>query len=59
MTIISHICLMFQAVLRQVKLLKKQKKNITEALFMHLRGLAEDELPLPKPKAKADYVATS
>ena len=41
------------------KTIEKTKKNITEALFMHLRGLAEDGLPLPKPKAKADYVATS
>ena len=41
------------------KTIGETKKNITEALFMHLQGLAEDGLPLPKPKAKADYVATS
>ncbi|PIU29483.1 MAG: hypothetical protein COT09_00565 [Candidatus Hydromicrobium americanum] len=41
------------------KTIEETKKNITEALFMHLRGLAEDGLPSPKPKAKADYVATS
>ncbi|MCG2790537.1 MAG: type II toxin-antitoxin system HicB family antitoxin [Actinomycetia bacterium] len=31
------------------KTIEKTKKNITEALFMHLQGLAEDGLPSPKP----------
>ena len=41
------------------KTIEETKKNIAEALFMHLQGLAEDGLPSPKPKTKADYVATS
>jgi len=39
------------------KTVEETKKNITKALFMHLQGLAEDGLPSPEPKAKADYVA--
>jgi len=41
------------------KTIGETKKNITETLSMHLQGLAEDGLPSPKPRAKADYVATS
>ena len=41
------------------KTIKEAKKNITEALAMHLEGLAEDGLTSPRPKAKADYVAAS
>ena len=50
---------MYQDVLQQVKLLKETKKNIKEALDMHLKGLAEDGLTSPRPKAKAGYVAVS
>ena len=32
-------------------------KAITEALAMHLDGLAQDGIPLPQPAARADYVA--
>ena len=39
--------------------IKEAKKNITEALAMHLRGLIEDGLSSPEPKARADYVAVS
>jgi len=39
--------------------IEKTKKNITEALAMHLQGLVEDGLSSPEPKAKADYVAVS
>ena len=39
--------------------IEETKKNITEALAMHLRGLVEDGLSSPEPKAKADYVAVS
>ena len=39
--------------------IEETKKNITEALAMHMKGLVEDELPSPEPKAKADYVAIS
>ena len=35
---------------------EETKKNITEALAMHMQGLAEDGLSSPEPKAKADYV---
>ncbi len=41
------------------KTIEETKKNIKEALDMHLEGLAEDGLTSPKPKAKADYVAVS
>ena len=50
---------MYQDVLQQVKLLKETKKNTKEALDMHLKGLAEDGLTSPRPKAKAGYVAVS
>ena len=39
------------------KTIEETKKNIKEALDMHLKGLAEDGLTSPRPKAKADYVA--
>jgi len=41
------------------KTIEKTKKNITEALAIHLQGLIEDGLSSPKPKAKAEYVAVS
>jgi len=41
------------------KTIEETKKNITEALVMHLQGLIEDGLSSPEPKAKADYVAVS
>ncbi len=41
------------------KTVDKAKKNLTEALAMHLHGLAEDGIASPEPKAKADYVAVS
>lgn len=33
------------------------KKNIAGALTMHLEVLAEGGEPIPKPRARADYVA--
>lgn len=39
--------------------IEETKKNITEALAMHMQGLVEDGLSSPEPKAKADYVAVS
>jgi predicted RNase H-like HicB family nuclease len=39
------------------KTIEEVKKNITEALAMHLHGLGEDGLSSPEPKAKADYDA--
>ncbi|MCL4385568.1 MAG: type II toxin-antitoxin system HicB family antitoxin [Actinobacteria bacterium] len=38
------------------KTIEDTKKNIAEALSMHLRGMEEDGLPSPGPKAKADYI---
>jgi len=38
--------------------IEETKKNITEALSIHLEGLEEDGLPSTVPKAKADYVTT-
>ena len=37
--------------------IEEAKKNITEALAMHMQGLVEDGLSSPEPKTKADYVA--
>jgi predicted RNase H-like HicB family nuclease len=39
--------------------IEEVKKNITEALAMHLQGLSEDGQKSPEPKAKADYVVIS
>ena len=39
--------------------MEEAKKNITEALAMHLQGLVEDGLLSPEAKATADYVAVS
>ncbi len=39
--------------------IEETKKNIQEALAMHLEGLKEDGIPSPKPKAKVDYVVTA
>jgi predicted RNase H-like HicB family nuclease len=32
-------------------------RNMHEAIEMHVRGLLEDKLPVPKPRASAEYVA--
>ena len=32
------------------------RRNMSEAIGMHLRGLAEDGLPVPEPVAEAEYV---
>lgn len=32
-------------------------RNMQEAIQMHLKGLAEDNLPIPEPRASSDYVA--
>ena len=32
-------------------------KNMHEAIDMHVRGLLEDRLPVPKPQSSADYIA--
>ena len=41
------------------KTIEEAKKNIAEALAMHLQGLGEDGLSSPNPQTKADYVAIS
>jgi predicted RNase H-like HicB family nuclease len=33
------------------------RQNMSEAIAMHLRGLAEDGLPVPEPAAEAEYVS--
>jgi predicted RNase H-like HicB family nuclease len=35
------------------------KDALGKAVFMHLRGLEEDELPLPEPFASADYLTVA
>lgn len=32
-------------------------QNMTAAIEMHIEGLREDDLPIPKPSSKAEYVA--
>ena len=34
-------------------------RSMHEAMEMHIRGLLEDKLPIPKPHAFAEYVAVS
>ncbi|MCJ7472670.1 MAG: type II toxin-antitoxin system HicB family antitoxin [Actinobacteria bacterium] len=41
------------------KTIEETKKNITEALLIHLAGLKNDGLPPPEPSTKVDYVAVS
>ena len=33
------------------------EKNIAEALELHIEGLREEHLPLPKPQASAEFIA--
>ena len=33
------------------------KKNMQEAIEMHIRGMKEDKLPIPESHAIAEYVA--
>ena len=41
------------------KTIEETKRNITEALLVHLDGLKRDGLPSPEPSAQVDYVAVS
>jgi predicted RNase H-like HicB family nuclease len=34
-------------------------RNMHQAIEMHIRGLLEDNLPIPKPRSFAEYVAVS
>ncbi len=35
----------------------RQKKNMHEAFAMHVRGLLEDNLPIPEPNSIAECIA--
>ena len=39
------------------KTIEEVKKNMHEAIEMHIRGLQEDNLPIPEPQSVAEYVA--
>ena len=39
--------------------LEETEKNMYEALEMHVRGLQEDNLPIPESRSFAEYVAVS
>jgi predicted RNase H-like HicB family nuclease len=34
-------------------------QNMRAAIEMHVQGLLEDKLPIPKPVASADYIAVA
>ncbi|MBI3538224.1 MAG: type II toxin-antitoxin system HicB family antitoxin [Chloroflexi bacterium] len=35
------------------------KQNMREAIETHIRGLIEDDLPIPEPQAISDYVSVA
>ncbi len=37
---------------------EEARQNILEVLALHIEGLKEDGLPIPKPTSEADYVVT-
>lgn len=37
--------------------IEEVKKNLEEALALHIESMTEEGLPIPEPKAQADYVA--
>jgi predicted RNase H-like HicB family nuclease len=37
--------------------LEEVRRNMHEAIEMHLRGLREDNIPIPEPHAVAEYVS--
>jgi predicted RNase H-like HicB family nuclease len=37
----------------------KVTQNLTAAIEMHIEGLRQDGLPIPKPSSKAEYVPIS
>ncbi|MBI4200154.1 MAG: type II toxin-antitoxin system HicB family antitoxin, partial [Chloroflexi bacterium] len=37
--------------------LEEVSLNMREAIEFHLQGLIEDNLPIPEPNTKAEYVA--
>jgi predicted RNase H-like HicB family nuclease len=36
---------------------EETERNMREAIEMHVRGLKEDNLPIPQPHASAEYIA--
>jgi predicted RNase H-like HicB family nuclease len=38
---------------------EETQRNMREAIEMHVHGLLEDKLPVPKPVASAEYVAVA
>jgi len=36
---------------------EEAERNMHEAIEMHVRGLREDNLPIPQPESFAEYVA--
>ncbi len=38
---------------------QETKRRMQEAIQMHIRGLVEDGLPIPKPQAISDYVTVA
>ena len=38
------------------KTIDEVRKNMTEAIELHLDGMREDGLPIPEPTSLADYV---
>lgn len=39
--------------------LDEVRQAMREAIALHIQGMIEDHLPLPEPRATADYVAIS
>jgi len=33
------------------------RKNMHDAMELHIQGLLEDNLPIPEPSSEADYIA--
>lgn len=41
------------------KTAEETKRDMREAIEMHIRGLVEDGLPIPEPQAISDYVSVA
>lgn len=39
-----------------VKTIKQVEKNMYDAIELHLKGLAEDKIPIPKSTSLAEYM---
>lgn len=35
------------------------KRNMGEAIKLHLKGLREDHLPIPEPRSRAEYISVA